>query len=225
MQRNPRVNVASATPLARPRRVLVALMAVSLLALVAQPAAAADKPLTGTGLAPTGEEYIKTNPQDPAPVPPFCLEVLESTYTFPIEEGQFMGDHEPVLYTVMTDKPVVEFTTNERYFISPEGTYGERLPDGTCDPTTYGPLDPVDTTVTVRTPNYPPGITCDSSDVDYFRVNTEQVFEWQGACTVSDGLVTGSTPASTQHLFEATIAPPLQPSKGMWTYDYTPPPS
>jgi hypothetical protein len=200
-------------------------MALMLLLVATGPQAAAeDKPLVGEGAAPTGSESITTDPADPPPEPPFCLAVTASTYTFPIEEGVFEGDHNLVVYTVTpldAAKPVVTFTTNETYYIAPEGTYGNRLADGTCDPASYGPLDPVSTTVTVTGG----GITCGPDPAEYYRVNTELVFEWTGRCDIVGNTIpgTGYTPEATQHLFEATLVPPAPPTKGVWAYEYTPP--
>lgn len=197
-------------------------MVMTLLVVAAPPAAAEDKPLAGEGVAPTGTEHIVH--EDATSPPPFCLEVEESTYTFTIEEGTFAGDHNPVVYTVtpLSDpKPVVTFTTNETYYISPEGTYGNRLSDGTCDPASYGALDPVATTVTVTTQG-DAGIDCGPDDAQYFRVNTELFFTWTGSCDIVDPVTTfsGSTPDATRHAFEATLVPPAQPTKGAWVYEY-----
>lgn len=149
-----------------------------------------------------------------------------SAYTFEIEEGVFAGAHDAVVYTVGTTKPVVTFTTSEDYYISPEGTYGDREPTtGVCDPTTLGPLGPVDADVTVTTAGSPTGagITCDG-EAQYYRVNTELFFEWTGRCDIVGNTVTGTgyTPAGTQHSFEARIIPPGQPQDGKWEYEYTP---
>lgn len=204
-------------------------MAMTLLAVMAPPAAAEDNALAGEGSAPVGTETITTDPADPPPELPFCLAVTESSYTFPIEEGIFVGDHDPVVYTVTPldlSKPVVTFTTNEIYYIAPEGTYGNRLDDGTCDPTTLGPLGPVPTTVTVTTAGSPPGagITCGPDNAEYYRVTSELVFEWTGRCDIVGNTVPGAgyTPEETEHVFVATLNPPLQPVNGVWAYSYVP---
>lgn len=214
----------------RPLKLLTLLIMLSMLLVAAPQAAAENRPLAGEGSAPVGTEEITTDPADPPPTLPFCLEVVTSKYTFPIEAGVFAGHHDRVVYTASpldASKPLVTFTTNENYFIAPEGTYGDRDEiTGECDPATFGPLDPVATTVTVTTAGSPPGagIDCGPDAAEYYRVGSEMFFEWTGRCDIVGNTIpgTGYTPEATQHLFEATLIPPAQPTAGNWTYAYSP---
>lgn len=210
----------------------VVLVAVASLLLVAQPALAADGGV-GEG-AGSGQETVFTPGQDfGTPLVPFCLEVLASEYVVDVT-GAFSAV-QGATTAAYTGAARLTFTTLETYFVSPEGTYGRATLEQGCDPTSFGPADPVTTKLVVSDPdnNSATGaVTCtiesDGEATGYHRVNTSFTFTGHGACTVTSagGTPTATTPADTLHVFRGEVLPCLNPPvpcqvsllAGTWTY-------
>jgi len=213
MKKGPVAALAVRGPLRKGFAVFIGLVG---LIAAAQPAAAANGG-TGTGTG-SGEETVLTTRDDRGTaLRPFCLEVTASTYVVPVT-GAFTATDGTGTATYV-GAATVTITTNENYYISPEGTYGNFNALG-CDPATFGPADPVAATIRVTTPGSPPGagVDCTAESTGtvgsgYFRVGTAFTVNATGPCIVTDSLtgVSASSGANTQHLFEGQLAPCLNP--------------
>lgn len=138
---------------------------------------------------------------------PFCLEVEESEYQIDFD-GVFSAVEAPDPPVVYAGPATMAVTTQETYFASPEGTYGEASMADGCNPATYGPADPIAVDVTVTSPNFAAGdgIQC-SGEGSYFRVTNAFTVEWTGQCEVRQGGELAQTGDLTQHLVEAEFVP------------------
>lgn len=210
-------------------------LVIGLMLVVIQPAGANHgEPLTGEGTADSGTEDIKTSPANPDPEPPLCLEVLSSKYTFSIDSGRFEGHDTSGNLVVYEGPATVTLNTEDTYYIAPEGTYTNRLPNGVCDPASFA--KPITITATVEGSLGAGSIDCgpDTSTTPpdgYFRIETQQFFDWKGDCTVVGNVVnsgtSGTTPGTTDHDFDGTIIPclPFDPTctapdlSGTYTYE------
>ena len=162
----------------------------------------------GAGAGTGSETVFDTNPDDPPPPipppplgPPACLEVEASTYVV-TATGTITGNDTAVIYQgsdIVITYTTVHNTPEGNYFVAPEGTYGVKNTDGTCDVSTLGPLAPIPVTVTVNAAGDATsgvgtgaGGTCASAPGagDYFRLNTTITVTWSADCDV-DGNVPG----------------------------------
>jgi hypothetical protein len=207
-------------------------LGVSLLSLivVAQPAAALG---VGEGVG-SGEETAITEGDDyGSGVTPFCLEITATEYVVDVT-GVFSAI-QGVTAATYTGAARLTFTTNEDYFIAPEGTYGNATLGSGCDPTSLGPLGPVDTTLVVTDPDAGAGgISCtihsNGATTGYSRIQSDFLFIGQGSCTVTanDGVTQANTGGNTQHVFDGVVVPCLDGMvppgcvattvTGAWTY-------
>lgn len=179
--------------------------------LVGLPGEASADNEAGAGAGIGSETVFDTNPDDPPPPipppplgPPVCLEVEASQYQV-TATGTVTGNDKAVIYS--GSDIVITYTTDHstasgNYYVAPEGTYGERNADGTCNVNTLGPLDPIPVTVTVNAAGDPiigdpatsgvgtgAGGTC-SGNGSYYRVSTTVTVTWSADCDV-DGNVPG----------------------------------
>lgn len=192
----------------RARTDLVLIVTLGLVVALAIPATAQTE--GGTGIA-VGNETIDAESQDPAP--PLCAEVFSSSYDLRAT-GTYTGLPDAV-YSGSFDLTMTSDHSDGNYYIAPEGTYGERNADGTCDPATLGALDPVPANFTVYEPGSiedANGEPCDGSGT-FYRVNTTFVAEWEleEDCEVEGNVSPttnqGTAPAGTTHTFEGNLAP------------------
>lgn len=172
---------------------------------------AAPEASTGSG-AGVGKE-AKISPErsraDDTIWSPLCFQVNSSEYVVELEEAAFTAVDE-----VNTDRvavyegpATVTYTTDETYFISPQGTYAQDANLDPCHPATFGPAGPIDTTLTIEHA----GQKCVIGNAEYFRVNTNVSVTGTGSCDIEGdtGLFinTVPTPENTVHTFQGSLAP------------------
>lgn len=181
----------------------------------ALPGAANATGEAGAGAGLGDETDFQTNPVNPPPTPPLCLKVTQSEYVV-TATGTVTANDGAVIY--QGSDIVITITTDDDYYVSPEGTYGVRLADGSCDPTSFGPLGDIATTVTVNaTGGTDSGVgtganvanpAC-SGTGEYFRVNTNFTVTWRAAtCDVNGNGANGAfEEVNTDFVFEGSLRP------------------
>lgn len=185
--------------------------------LFALPGAASADGEAGAGAGTGSETHILTEPQDPEPNPPFCLKVKQSEYQL-TAAGTVTANNGAIVYAGADI--VIDYATTEDYFISPEGTYGARNADGTCNAATFGPLGSVTVTVSVNAEgDGQSGVGTGANGVaaasrtctgtgQYFRVNTSVTVTWEANCAVDgNDLLPAMVEPGTDFTFEGNLFP------------------
>jgi len=185
--------------------------------MVALPGAASADGEAGAGAGVGSETHMLTEPQDPEPNPPFCLKVKQSEYQL-TATGTVTANNGAIVYAGADI--VIEYATTEDYYISPEGTYGARNADGTCNAATFGPLGSVTVTVSVDAAGaIDSGVGSGANGVasgsrtctgtgQYFRVNTSVTVTWEADCAVDgNGTIPAQVEPGTDFTFEGNLFP------------------
>lgn len=199
------------------RRKQLGLLVLLPMFLFALPGTAGADGEAGAGAGIGSETHIMTEPEDPEPNPPFCLKVKQSEYQL-TATGTVTANNGAIVYAG-TDI-VIEYDTTEDYFISPEGTYGARNADGTCNAATFGPLGSVTVTVSVNAAGASDsGVGTGANGVaaasrtctgtgQYFRVNTSVTVTWEADCAVDgNGALPAAVEPGTDFIFEGNLLP------------------